>query len=80
MYSVTLEENLGLSVQPLGGARYVKFAFLDAVNAGADPVDALSEYIDAMNAEITRKREEFGMKTLAADEVPPNLPSDYKHT
>ena len=61
-------------------ARYVKFAFLDAVNAGADPVDALSEYIDAMNAEITRKREEFGMKTLAADEIPPNLPPDYKHT
>ncbi len=43
--------------------RYVKFAFLDAVNDGADPVDALSEYIDAINAEITRKREEFGLKT-----------------
>ena len=61
-------------------ARYVKFAFLDAVNAGADPVDALSEYIDAINAEITRKREEFGMKTLAPDEIPPNLPPNYKHT
>ena len=43
--------------------RYLKFAFLDAVNAGADPVDALSEYIDAINSEITRKREEFGLKT-----------------
>ncbi len=40
-------------------SRYMKFAFLDAVNGGADPVDALGEYIDAINAEITRKREEF---------------------
>ncbi|MBE6644090.1 MAG: extracellular solute-binding protein [Ruminococcaceae bacterium] len=44
-------------------SRYLKFAFLDAVNDGADPVDALSSYIDAINAEITRKREEFGLKT-----------------
>ena len=43
--------------------RYLKFAFLDAVNDSADPVDALSSYIDAINAEITRKREEFGLKT-----------------
>ena len=43
--------------------RYLKFAFLDAVNDGADPVDALSGYIDAINAEITRKREEFNLKT-----------------
>ena len=46
-------------------ARYIKFAFLDAVNEGADPHDALSGYIDAINAEITRKREEFGLKTGA---------------
>ena len=44
-------------------SRYIKFAFLDAVNEGADPVDALNGYIDAINAEITRKREEFGLKT-----------------
>ena len=44
-------------------SRYVKFAFLDAVNKGADPVEALSSYIDAINAEITRKREEFGLAT-----------------
>lgn len=43
-------------------ARYVKFAFLDAVG-GADPVETLSSYIDAINAEITRKREEFGLPT-----------------
>ena len=61
-------------------ARYVSFAFLDAVNGGADPVDALSEYISAINAEITRKREEFGLNTLAPGEIPPNLPPNYKHT
>ena len=44
-------------------SRYLKFAFLDAVNAGADPVDALTGYVDAINAEIARKREEFGLKT-----------------
>ncbi len=43
-------------------ARYVNFAFLDAV-AGTDPVDALDEYIGQINTEITRKREEFGLKT-----------------
>lgn len=43
--------------------RYLKFAFLDVVNGGADPYDALSQYIDAINAEITRKREEFDLKT-----------------
>ena len=44
-------------------SRYISFAFLDAVNNGTDPVDALSAYIDTINAEITRKREEFGLKT-----------------
>ena len=51
--------------------RYMKFAFLDAVNDGMPPVDALSQYIDAINAEITRKREEFDLPTLEADEQPP---------
>lgn len=49
-------------------SRYLNFAFLDAVNAGADPVDALTEYIDAINAEITRKRAEFGLPTGAPPE------------
>ena len=39
--------------------RYMQFAFLDAVNDGADPVESLRGYVDAINAEITRKREEF---------------------
>ena len=39
------------------------FAFLDAVNDGADPVDSLSSYIDEINEELTRKRKEFGLPT-----------------
>ena len=41
--------------------RYMNFAVLDAVG-GAEPVDALSEYIDIINDEITRKRTEFSDK------------------
>ena len=52
-------------------ARYMKFAFLDAVNDGKDPIDAMTSYIDAINAEITRKREEFDLPTLGPDEEPP---------
>ena len=39
--------------------RYTQFAFLDAVNENADPIDAMTSYIDAINSEITRKRKEF---------------------
>ncbi len=39
--------------------RYMKFAFLDVVNDGANAVEAMQGYIDAINSEITRKREEF---------------------
>ncbi len=42
--------------------RYMNFAFLDAVNDGADPVDALSQYIDEINKELVRKRKEFANK------------------
>jgi len=48
--------------------RYMKFAFLEAVNEKADPIDALTQYIDAMNSEITRKREEFDLATLEPGE------------
>ena len=53
--------------------RYMKFAFLDAVNNGANAVEALSQYIDAMNSEITRKRQEFGLAVLETGEeyIPP---------
>ena len=39
--------------------RYMKFAFLDVVNKGADAVESLLSYVDTINSEITRKREEF---------------------
>ena len=55
--------------------RYMKFAFLDAVNKGMDPIDAMTSYIDAINAEITRKREEFDLPTLGPDEEPPTSDS-----
>ena len=40
------------------------FAFLAALNNGADPVEELQSYITTINKEITRKREEFGLETL----------------
>ena len=44
--------------------RYTSFAFLAALNEGADPVEELQSYITTINKEITRKREEFGLETL----------------
>ncbi len=44
--------------------RYTKFAFLDAYNDNANPVDELLSYITTINKEINRKREEFGLETL----------------
>jgi ABC-type glycerol-3-phosphate transport system substrate-binding protein len=52
-------------------ARYVQFAFLDVVNDGVDASDALTSYISAINTEITRKRQEFGLNTWEGDELPP---------
>ncbi len=45
--------------------RYTKFAFLSAYNDKADPVTELQSYIKIINTEITRKRQEFGLETLA---------------
>lgn len=45
-------------------ARYTNFAFLNAYNNKADPVDSLLGYINTINKEITRKRTEFGLETL----------------
>ena len=55
--------------------RYIQFAFLDAVNNGANPTDALTSYIDAINSEIERKRKEFGLTTRddLQGEDPPEL-------
>lgn len=52
--------------------RYMQFAFLDAVNEDANAVDALTSYIDAINSEIARKRQEFGLWVPASsDDEPP---------
>ena len=54
--------------------RYTQFAFLDAVNESADPIDALSSYIEAINSEIARKREEFNLWVPeSSDDEPPML-------
>ena len=44
--------------------RYTNFAFLDAYNDNANPVTSLLGYIDYINDEITRKRDEFDLETL----------------
>ena len=48
--------------------RYMKFAFLDVVNDSVDPVDAMTDYIEAINEELKRKREEFGMKVFETEQ------------
>lgn len=44
--------------------RYTSFAFLDAYNDNLNPVESLQGYIDYINDEITRKRDEFDLETL----------------
>ena len=39
--------------------RYLNFAFNEAYTDGADPSDALLEYIAPIDKELTRKRKEF---------------------
>ncbi len=45
-------------------ARYLNFAVLGVVNDGDDPVTKLQSYVNTINKEITRKREEFDLPTL----------------
>ena len=58
-------------------SRYMKFAFLDAVNNGADPYEAMMSYIPAINAEIQRKREEFNLPTAKSAEEALRHATDY---
>ncbi len=44
--------------------RYTAFAFLAAYNEGADPSTEILSYINIINTEITRKRQEFKLETL----------------
>ena len=43
--------------------RYTNMAFNAAYNDGANPSEALLQYVNAANQEITRKRTEFNMPT-----------------
>ncbi len=60
-------ENLA-SIENYPGAyyigRYTNFAFLAAYNDNADPTTELLSYINTINTEITRKRDEFKLETL----------------
>lgn len=53
--------------------RYTNFAFLAAVNDKANPIDALSGYIEAINDELARKREEYDLEI----EVPEDVKKKY---
>ena len=44
--------------------RHTNFAFLAALNDDADPTTEILSYINTINKEITRKREEFNLETL----------------
>ena len=44
--------------------RHTNFAFLAAYNDDADPTTEMLSYINTINKEITRKREEFNLETL----------------
>ena len=41
--------------------RNVEFAFLKVYNDSADPVTSMLDYIDAINSELSRKRQEFDL-------------------
>ncbi|MBR7116936.1 MAG: hypothetical protein IKC87_04425 [Clostridia bacterium] len=59
-------------------ARYVSFAFLDAVNNDANAIDSMRSYIGAINSEIERKRKEFGLWVPTEDEPIPPEKSTYQ--
>ncbi|MBO5649223.1 MAG: extracellular solute-binding protein [Clostridia bacterium] len=50
-------------------SRYVDFAFMAAYNENKDPVEAMLAQYLYINKEISRKREEFGLETLAPGET-----------
>ena len=45
-------------------SRYTNFAFLAAYNDMKDPAESLLSYINTINKEISRKRDEFDLETL----------------
>lgn len=60
--------------------RYTNFAFLDAYNNDADPSTELLSYINTINKEITRKREEFKLETLEIGQTLAKKRTDQANT
>ncbi|MBQ9132925.1 MAG: extracellular solute-binding protein [Clostridia bacterium] len=58
--------------------RYLSFAQLAVVNDGVDPVTELQSYVTTINKEITRKREEFDLPTLANGKTYETSPEVYE--
>ncbi len=59
--------NLAVTPEMPGGyilTRYIQFAFLAAYNENANPVEELLGYIDSINSELSRKRQEFDLPIL----------------
>lgn len=50
-------------------SRYTQFAFLDVYNENAEPVDTMLSYINDINSELSRKRQEFGLPTIDSFEA-----------
>ncbi len=50
-------------------ARYTNFAFLGVFNDGDEPVEKLLSYVPTINAELSRKREEFNLPTIENGEL-----------
>ena len=45
-------------------SRYLKFAFDEVYNEGAEPEEAIRGYVYDINTELTRKRKEFGLAVI----------------
>lgn len=58
--------------------RYINFAYLAVINDGKDPITELQKYVNTINKEITRKREEFDLPTLALGRTYENSPEVYQ--
>ena len=46
----------------------MKFAFLDTYNDGIPAHEAMMSYIPAINTEVARKREEFGLPVAESED------------
>lgn len=58
--------------------RYINFAYLAVINEGKDPITELQKYVNTINKEITRKREEFGLPTLELGKTYETSPEVYQ--